>query len=190
MGLSTAIYSALILSFGLSVLAEADSIQVTLPSGDYPHMLGAYDLTDPAGATHTEREVAKKVCIVIFSVPDMDQGDLQQTWSDLLGNKPETKMPDTVAFLLIEDISQAGFFKDMALDGMKKQFTPQSRPMVLMDQDGSFSKKFALPADSTEIFIYDKKGVLRDVETKLGEDDQDATVARIKAITQILQAEQ
>jgi len=191
MGLSAAIYrlSFFLLGFGTSSLAMADNIQTALPASDYVRMLGAYELADPSGAMHTEQEVTKKVCIVIFTVPDMNQGDMQQAWSDLLANKPETKVPDTVALLLLEDISQAGFFKDMALDSMKKQFTPQSRPLVLMDQDGGFCKRFGLPPDTTEIFIYDKKGVLRDVETKLGEDDQDATMARIKTITQILLAE-
>ena len=44
-------------------------------------------------------------------------------------------------------MSQAGMFKGMALDSMKKQFTPTSRPFLVLDQDGSFLKRFDTQAE-------------------------------------------
>ena len=58
---------------------------------------------------------------------------------------------------------------------------------MVLDETGSIFKKYGVPRDETEILIYDKKGVLRDVEAEL--DDSDKTVARIHSITRTLQAE-
>jgi predicted transcriptional regulator len=77
-------------------------------------------------------------------------------------------------------------FKGLALDDMKKEFTPHSRPFLILDQTGDVVKKFGVPRDQTVILIYDKKGKLRDVETNLK--DQDGTVQRIKAIAKQLLA--
>ena len=92
-----------------------------------------------------------------------------------------------MALFLVEDMSQAGAFKGMALDNMKKQFTPSSRPFLILDQTGAILKEFGVPRGKTEILIYDKGSSLRDVETDL--DDQDLTVQRIKAITTLLLAQ-
>ena len=168
---------------------KAEDVQMVIPPGHHAPKIGTRPLADPSGATHTRQEVAGKVCVAIFSAPNMSQGDKQEKWSDLLANKSATKISDSVVLILIEDMSQAGPFKDMALDSMKKHFTPKSRPFLILDQDGSVFKKFGVPRDKTEILIYDKNSNLRDVEIKLGEDDEENTLRRIKAITRRLLAE-
>ena len=117
----------------------------------------------------------------------MSQGGRQEKWSHLLANQPATMISDSVALVLVEDMSQAGAFKGAALDNMKKQFTPYSRPFLILDQTGAILKEFGVPRGRTEILIYDKQSMLRDVETDL--DDQDVTVQRIKTITMRLLAE-
>jgi len=180
----------LFLYLGISHLtAKADDVQMIIPPGHHAPKIGTRALADPSGATHTKQEVAGKVCVAIFSAPNMSQGDKQEKWSDLLANKPASKVSNSVVLILVEDMSQAGMFKDMALDSMKKHFTPKSRPFLILDQDGSVFKKFGVPSDKTEILIYDKNSTLRDVEVNLGEDDEDNTIHRIKVITRRLLAE-
>jgi len=166
---------------GTSGLLRAETVQMNLPEGDYAKHIGTRSIADPSGATHTKKEVAGKVVVAIFSAPNMSQGNVQEKWADLLANQPDTKVSDEVALFLVEDMSQAGMFKGMALGQMKKEFTPKSRPFLILDQDGSVLKKFGVPRGHTSILIYDKNGTLRDVETAL--DDQDTTIHRIKSIT-------
>jgi hypothetical protein len=70
---------------------------------------------------------------------------------------------------------------------LKQQFTKGSRPLVVLGETGSIFKKYGVPRDKTEILIYDKKGVLRDVEVDLS--DSNKTVSRIHSFTHALQAE-
>lgn len=184
----------LLYSIGLSVLimgtyglCRAESVAMNLPAGNYATQLGTRSLADPSGATHTRQEVKHKVVVGIFSAPNMSQGGRQEKWSDLLATQPDTKISDKVALILIEDMTQAGMFKGMALDSMKKQFTPNSRPFLILDEDGSVLKRFGVPHGTTRILIYDKTGKLRDVEDNL--DDQATTVGRVKVITKKLLAE-
>ena len=89
--------------------------------------------------------------------------------------------------MLFEDMAHAGMFKGIARSDLRKQFTKGSRPLVVLDETGTIFRKYGVPAESTEILIYDKKGALRDVEANL--DDSAKTVARIHSITRALQAE-
>jgi len=169
------------LFWGTSGLGRADSVKMNMPPGNYATEIGTRSLADPSGATHTRQKVKNQVVVAIFSAPNMSQGGRQEKWSELLANQADTKVSDKVALILVEDMSQAGMFKGMALDSMKKQFTPTSRPFLILDEDGSGLKRFGVPRNKTQILIYDKKGKLRDVETDL--DDQATTINRIKAIT-------
>jgi len=178
---------AAILLLGTSSLLRADTVTMNLPEGDYAKHLGTRTLTDPSGTTHSKKEIAGKVVVGVFTAPNMSQGDTQEKWANLLANEPSTKISDEVGLFLVEDMSQAGMFKGMALSSMKKQFTPKSRPFLILDQDGSVLKRFGVPRGTTRILIYDKNGTLRDVEENL--DDQDTTIQRVKSITKRLLAE-
>ncbi len=164
-----------------SVLGHTENIKLNLPPGNYARQIDTRPLSDPSGTTHTRKEVKGKVVVAIFSAPNMSQGGRQEKWSDLLATQPGTKISPKVALFLVEDMSQAGMFKGIALDDMKKQFTPNSRPFLILDQDGSILRKFDVPRNQTAILIYDKRSQLRDVETDL--DDQDATIHRVQVIT-------
>jgi predicted transcriptional regulator len=171
-----------LLGLTLAGPSRAVAVQMNVPAGYFQQDIGKSALADPSGVTHTKQEVAGKVVVAIFSAPTMSQGDSQKTWSNLLDE--QVKPP--VALVLVEDMTQAGMFKGLALDDMKKEFTPHSRPFLILDQTGDVVKKFGVPRDQTVILIYDKKGKLRDVETNLK--DQDGTVQRIKAIAKQLLA--
>jgi hypothetical protein len=172
------------LLLGTPALLRAEAVTMVLPEGNYATHIGTRSIADPSGATHTRKEIAGKVVVAIFSAPNMSQGDKQEKWSDLLATQHDTKLSDEIALFLVEDMSQAGWFKGIALSDMKKQFTPHSRPFLILDEDGSVLKKFGVPRGATQILIYDKNGTLRDVETDL--DDQDKTIHRIKSITRRL----
>ncbi len=176
-----------VLCLGTMGLSRAETVTMNVPGGDYTRQLGTHTISDPSGATHSKKEVLGKVVVGIFSAPNMSQGDKQEKWSNLLANEADTKISDKVALFLVEDMSQAGMFKGIALSEMKKEFTPKSRPFLVLDQDGSVLKLFGVPRGTTQILIYDKKGTLRDVETDL--DDQDKVIHRIKVITKKLLAE-
>ena len=175
---------ASLLLLGTSGLLRAETVTMYLPDGNYATHIGTRSIADPSGATHTRKEIAGKVVVGIFTAPNMSQGNVQEKWADLLANQPDSKISDDVALFLVEDMSQAGMFKGIARGDMKKEFTPNSRPFLILDEDGSVLKKFGVPHGTTRILIYDKNGTLRDVEENL--DDQDATVHRIKAITERL----
>jgi hypothetical protein len=176
-----------ILLLGTSGLLRAETVTMFLPEGNYATHIGTRSIADPSGATHTRKEIAGKVVVGIFTAPNMSQGDIQEKWANLLANQPDTKISEDVALFLVEDMSQAGMFKGIARGDMKKEFTPNSRPFLILDEDGSVLKKFGVPRGHTQILIYDKNGTLRDVETDL--DDQDQTIHRIKSITRRLLAE-
>jgi len=182
--MKTQIFKSLILG-GLLVAASAgvhaETVAKNIPPGNYTRHLGTGSIADPSGATHTRKEIANKVVVGIFTAPNMSQGDVQEKWANLLANEPATKISDEVSLLLVEDMSQAGMFKGIARSDMKKEFTPKSRPFLIIDEDGSVLKNFGVASGRTEILIYDKKGTLRDVESDLA--DQDKTIHRIKQIT-------
>jgi hypothetical protein len=168
-------------------VAVAKAVDMHIPPGDYARRLGGGSLDDPSGAPHTRRDAAGKVLVAIFSIPNMSQGGYQEKWANLLANQSDTKLPKSVFLVLFEDMAHAGMFKGIARSDLKQQFTKGSRPLVVLDETGSIFKKYGVPRDKTEILIYDKKGVLRDVEPDLS--DSDKTVGRIHSITRALQAE-
>ena len=166
---------------------RATEMEMVIPPGYFAQNIGKSSLADPSGVTHTREDVAGRVVVAIFSAPDMSQGDRQEKWSDLLSTQPETRVPMTIALVLVEDMTQAGLFRGMALSSMKKQFAPHQRPFLILDQTGEVFKKFGVPQNHTVILIYDKAGKLRDVEQNL--DDEAGVISRIKAITKKLLAE-
>jgi hypothetical protein len=168
-------------------LANATAVEMQVPPGDYVRQLGNGSLEDPSGAPHSRREAAGKVIVAIFSIPNMSQGGYQEKWANLLANQSDTKLPKSVFLVLFEDMAHAGMFKGVARSDLKQQFTKGSRPLVVLDETGAIFKKYGVPRDKTEILIYDKKGVLRDVEADLS--DSDNTLVRIHSITHVLQAE-
>src|SRR5277367_884850 len=134
-----------ILLLGTSSLLQAETVTMYLPEGNYATHIGTRPIADPSGTTHTRKEIAGKVVVGIFTAPNMSQGDVQEKWANLLANQSDTKISDDVALFLVEDMSQAGMFKGIARGDMKKEFTPNSRPFLILDEDGSVLKKFGVP---------------------------------------------
>lgn len=167
--------------------ADADDVSMNMPPGNYQKHLGSRSIADPSGKTHSRAEVRGKVVVCIFSAPNMSQGDIQQKWADLLANNPKTKVDDRVVLVLAEDMSQAGMFKGIARDSMKKDFTPDSRPILILDETGEFFKRFGVPRGRTMILIYDKQSQLRDVEPDLK--DEKVVDHRVKVISHKLEEE-
>lgn len=157
---------------------HAGGVAMTVPPGDYLRQLGGSPLRDPAGVTHTDAEVKGRVAAIIFSVPDPSQGGRQRKWAAALADDPATRVPKTAALVLIEDMAQSGFAA-MARDDMKRQYTPGSRPALLLDETGAITKHFGIPRDRTQILIYDKSGVLRHVETANPSPESAARVRKI-----------
>ena len=178
--------TGIVLGFAFSGLLHAEKTEMTIPPGYFARHLGQSALPDPSGVTHTQQEVAGRVVVAIFSAPTMSQGDKQEKWSELL-TTGSTRVSDAVALVLVEDMTQAGMFKGIALSDMKKQFTPKSRPFLILDQTGEVIKKFGVPRNQTAILIYDTEGKLRDVEVNLS--DAGETARRVQAISRELQHE-
>lgn len=176
-----------VLMLATSGLLRAESVEMNLPAGNYAKQLGSASLKDPSGVSHTKQEVKNKVVVGIFSDPTMSQGDAQEKWSDLLATQPASKVSDKVALILVEDMTEAGMFRGMALNDMKKDFTPEARPFLILDNTGAVFKRFGVARNKTVILIYDKHGKLRDVEEDLT--NQDLVIHRIKVITKKLMAE-
>jgi predicted transcriptional regulator len=181
------VIAASLVAISLPCSALADDVKMNIPPGDYQKELGTKKVADPSGTSHTKAEVAGKVVVAIFTAPNMSQGDTQQKWADMLSTGPTTKVNDRVYLLLVEDMSQAGMFSGMARSSMKKEFTPDSRPFLVIDENGDVLKRFGVAKGRTQILIYDKHGKLRDVEADLK--DTEKTDHRIKVITKELMAE-
>jgi len=168
--------------------AASDDVKMQIPPGvNYQMHLGTRTIKDPSGVNHSRADVRDKVVVAIFSAPNMSQGDVQQKWSDMLANNAGTKVDDAVVLVLAEDMSQAGMFKGIARDDMKKDFTPTSRPLLILDETGEFFKRYGVPRGHTQILIYDKTGTLRDVEPDLNDDK--LIDHRVKVISHRLQQE-
>jgi hypothetical protein len=161
--------------------------EMAIPPGNYSKQMGTAVLADPSGVTHSKADVANKVVVAIFTIPNMSHGSTQEKWAKVLANDSATKVSDRVFLVLVEDMSQAGWTKGMARDSMKKEFTSGSRPFLILDENGDVIKRFGVPANTTRILIYDKRGRLRDVEIDLK--DVATTDRRIKKFTQQLMEE-
>ena len=165
-----------LLALACPSLCAAGVAAMTIPPGNYALKLEGSPLRDPTGAVHTDAEVRGKVAALIFSVPDPSQGGRQQRWAEALADDPATRLPKAAALVLIEDMAQSGFAA-MARDDMKRQFTPGSRPFLLLDETGAITKRFGVPRDRTQILVYDRDGALRHVETA---DPSPEAAARVK----------
>ncbi len=177
-----------ILSAVISVPLVADDVKMNIPPGiSYQKHLGSRAIADPTGKNHTSAEVKGQVVVIIFSAPNMSQGDIQQKWADMLATNPKTKVDDSVKLVLAEDMSQAGMFKGIARDSMKKDFKPDSRPILILDETGDVFKRFGVPRGHTQILIYDKTSTLRDVEPDLSNDK--VVDHRVKTISHKLEEE-
>jgi hypothetical protein len=184
------VFSALVLGVLLlqtPPLLRAENVKMNIPPGDYAKQIGTRSLADPSGTTHSKQEIKNKVVVGIFTAPNMSQGGTQEKWANLLANQADTKVSNVVVLILVEDMSQAGMFKGMARSSMKKEFTPTSRPFLILDEDGSVLKRFGVEEGTTQILIYDKAGKLRDVEENLK--DETKVDNRVKVITKQLLAE-
>lgn len=171
-----------------TALAAAEDVKCHIPSGvNYQMHIGSKAIKDPSGVNHSRAEIKDKVLVAIFSAPNMSQGDVQQKWADLLATNPKTKVDDAVVLVLAEDMSQAGMFKGMARDSMKKDFTPTSRPLLILDETGEVFQRYGVPRGKTQILIYDKTGTLRDVEPDLSDDK--TVDHRVKVISNRLEQE-
>lgn len=157
---------------------------MTVPADGYLRRLDNDALLDPAGVRHSTDRVRGRVVVILFSIPDLGQGDNQKRWSALLADDPDTRLPKSAAFALIEDMAQAGF-PGLARDEMRRKFSPGERPVLLLDEKGAMTKRFGIPRDRTQVLIYDKSGILRHVETR---DPTPAAAADVKRIVTALAA--
>ena len=173
------IFLALIL--GLPRSSHAENTKMNLPPGMETARAGGVTLHDPDSLSHPRLDLGGRVGVVIFSVPDMSQGPSQRRWSAFLADKPESRVSDKIALVLVENMAEAGPFKEEARSNMKEKFALKKRPFLLLDETGATCQRFGILRDRTEILIFDKTGALRDVEQDLS--DKDQTIARVKAIT-------
>lgn len=125
----------------------------------FPSSIPAASLKDPLGNIHTSTGKLAQPVVVIFSVPSMAQGGNQKGWANALGADPKTKLPKSVGFYLVENMSQAGF-GSVARDEMKKKYRLGDRPVLLLDEDGSESKTFGIPRNSTCVLVYNRSNKL------------------------------
>ncbi|TFE69607.1 hypothetical protein [Methylacidiphilum caldifontis] len=181
-------YSLVFLCFLIPIVSlmatERSSLHSPTYYDGYARHLPFTTLIDPMGKKHSKEQFSGKVSVFIVSVPNMSQGRKQEKWAKLLAEDPQSKLPNNVALILVEDIAHAGFFKTMALSHIKKHFNDHSRPFPVLDYNGKLSQDFGVPKNTTQILIYDKSGNLYQVEKNL--DNVDFTLKRIhKAIQKL-----
>lgn len=171
---------------GVPALSAADPVVMSLPPGNYARKLGSNAVEDPSGAIHTKQEVRGRVMVGIFITPNLTEG-VKRRWAYLLADKASTRLPDSVALVMIENIAAAGGFKKMGKDSVKSDFIKGERPFTVLDYTGRVFKRFGISGTKTEILIFDKKGRLRDVENDLS--DEALTLRRVRSIVAYLEKE-
>lgn len=125
----------------------------------FPSSIPPSSLKDPLGNIHTSTGKLIQPVVVIFSVPSMAQGDNQKGWAKALGTDSATKLPNSVGFYLVENMNQAGF-GSVARNEMKKKYRLGDRPVLLLDEDGSESKTFGIPRNTTCVLVYSRSNKL------------------------------
>jgi len=164
----------------------AQPVVMNIPPGNYAKKMGNNAVEDPSGAMHTKQEVKGKVAVAIFITPNLSEG-VKRRWAYLLADKPSTRLPHSVALVMIQNIAAAGGFKKMPKDASKTDFIRGERPYTVLDYSGKVFKRFGITDKKTQILIFDKKGRLRDVEADLS--DEALTLKRIRSIVATLEKE-
>ena len=164
----------------------ASPVVMTIPPGHYAKKMGNNTVKDSSGAVYGKEDVKGRVCVAIFITPNLAEG-VKRHWAYLLADKPSTKLPNSVALVMIENIAAAGGFKKMPMTATRSDFVKGERPLTVLDYSGRVFKRFGISDKKTQILIFDKKGRLRDVESDLS--DRVLTLKRIRAITAHLEKE-
>lgn len=150
----------------MMITALAFFLETSSGSDDINHYLSSIPagaLPDPHGRIHTTEGKLTRPIVAIFSVPNLSQGSIQEKWAKELSENPETKLPDDVGLYLIEDMKEATF-KKTARKEMQKQYKSGDNPIVLIDENGTYRKKFRVPKGETCVLIYNHKNQLQHVQ--------------------------
>jgi hypothetical protein len=132
-------------------------------SHKYLKSIPAGSLPDPHGKIYTTDGKLTRPVIAIFSVPDWSQGPVQEKWAKQLADDPVTRLPDLVGLYLIEDMSEA-MFRETARKEIKKQYNSGDRPVILIDEQGTYRKRFQVDKGETCVLVYDQNNQLRLIE--------------------------
>jgi hypothetical protein len=169
----------LILTFGMiSALGQPLLQAGSAESYGFAHRLPAASLADPAGKNWTLNQNNGQPTLVIVSVPDMSQGNIQQGWVTSQGS-----LSKQVNFYLVEDMRNA-FFRSIALSDMKKDFAEGDRPVVLIDNDGSVRAQLGAPRGKTCVMVYNANNRL--VYVQVGNPSAAAVQAVNKVVAGLL----
>jgi hypothetical protein len=132
-------------------------------SNKYLKSIPAGSLPDPHGKIYKTDGKLSRPVIAIFSVPDWSQGPIQDKWAKQLVDNPETKLPDHVGLYLIEDMSGT-MFREIARKEITKQYISGDRPIILIDEQGTYRKRFNVDKGETCVLVYDQNNQLRLIE--------------------------
>lgn len=115
----------------------------------------AFQLADPTGAKHTQAEVFERGSVLIFTIPNVKHGPIQDRWARMITAGGWNKNGPRLVF--IEDMSQSAV-KEKSMESLKTRFVPGKNPLILIDPDGSMRGKLGIMDDETVVFVIDKKG--------------------------------
>lgn len=115
-----------------------------------------FSLPDPGGTYHSSNEIAKNGLVLVVTAPTLHDKSSQEGWDKYL---VQTMPKGRSKLVFIEDMSVSSF-KGIALKDMKKDWSPNIPPLLLIDNSGSTRKLLGVGRDETKVFVYDKNGKL------------------------------
>ncbi len=127
----------------------------------FANILPDFSLQDPAGQTHTKKEIVQQGVVILVTAPIFKNKGAQEGWSKYLSDE---KKGAKGHLIFLEDLSVSSF-KTMALHGMKKDYKIDIEPILLIDETGQLRQQLGVLAEQNVVLVYNSKGQLIYQET-------------------------
>jgi peroxiredoxin len=127
-----------------------------------------FQLKDPSGGVHTQKDLQERGAVIVISIPNVKHSENQSRWT----NGIKKGVPETGAqVVVIEDLSQSNV-REKAVKGMRENFKPGQRTLLLVDETGEVRRAFGVPQDETTILVVDRQGGVAHRVSGISEPDE------------------
>lgn len=120
-------------------------------SASFAQKLPEFSLQDPSGKTFTDKNFSKNGLVLVVTSPILQNKKAQEDWNKYLS---KAKSGSKAKWVYLEDL-QPSFFKNKAIEGMKKGYEPGKEPILLIDRDGKIRRKLKVFEKKTVVLVYD-----------------------------------
>lgn len=122
----------------------------------YPAQIPTFSLQDPLGKTWSSSGLIAKGLVIVLTAPILHDSGAQKGWNHYL---PPAMPKGGQKLVFLENLS-ASDWKSTATKDMRKEYTPGTVPILLVDKTGNVANSFGATPKNTVVLVYDKKGKL------------------------------